>query len=445
MKKPFDPKKYLGKKRVERKVPGAPNITRLWTWDAKLLRHLPGSFIAHRWEGNALGGKSRKREAFETLEEARAWQSFLAGPKESGPLRSESLSPAGSPATADLGPLFRDVYADFHRRKISKMSSGTRANYDRYIRLHFQGVMDVPIRGLTPQFLDHWIDSLQESVGRTQQSRQRVNFRHEMAAMRSILAFYRDYYDDALFAWPFKARHAEQIQVRKAPPRHKDLTPAEFESFAAELLKGMHGPQMACLATLQYAQALRISEAAGVFHEDVVLEVAEPSGSTLRLCRHVVYPRCGKQAPSIEAGFKNARGGSGSVRIVHLYPEAYRALLAMGAGSKRGLVFGTSALAPFTYRQIQDAYDQAFRKAGLPYRGTHVLRHGGVRRVLNQTGDLTLAQQVLGNADIGTTMIYAKREKGAFRKHVEGEWEKEKWPEGTDLAGSLSTTGHTRY
>lgn len=164
---------------------------------------------------------------------------------------------------------------------------------------------------------------------------------------------------------------------------------------------------------------------AGIFHEDLELIREKPEQSTLRLCRHVVYPRFGKRLPTIEPGFKNARGGSGSVREVPLFPEAFHALLGMGAGKGRGLVFGNSPLSPLSFRQIQAAYDPAFKRADLPYKGTHVLRHGGCRRVLNETGDLTLAQQQLGNADIGTTMVYAKREKAALRKHVEAAWKKE--------------------
>lgn len=89
----------------------------------------------------------------------------------------------------------------------------------------------------------------------------------------------------------------------------------------------------------------------------------------------------------------------------------------------RGLVFGRDANIPLTYRQIQSAYDQAFHKAGLPYRGTHVLRHGGCRRVYNATGgDLALAQQLLGNADLQSTLVYAQRDKGALKSLVADSW-----------------------
>lgn len=73
---------------------------------------------------------------------------------------------------------------------------------------------------------------------------------------------------------------------------------------------------------------------------------------------------------------------------------------------------------------IQDAYDDAFARAGRPYKGAHVLRHGGTRCVYNATGgDLGVAQQQLGNTDLESTLVYAQRDKRALRKLVRKEWD----------------------
>ena len=53
------------------------------------------------------------------------------------------------------------------------------------------------------------------------------------------------------------------------------------------------------------------------------------------------------------------------------------------------------------------------------------LRHGGTRRVYNATG-LVVAQQILGNADMGSALVYAKRDKSAFRELVEKEWKEQR-------------------
>jgi integrase len=164
-------------------------------------------------------------------------------------------------------------------------------------------------------------------------------------------------------------------------------------------------------------------KAAGLFFEDVKFNFRSPEESSIRVCRHVVYPRVGKDRPEIEEGFKNAGGGDKSVKELYLFPEAYAALKKVFKVGAKGLIFSPGLAEPFTYRQIQKAYDTAFLRAGLPYRGTHVLRHGGCRRVYNATGgDLALAQQLLGNTDLESTLVSAQRDKGALKSHVRATW-----------------------
>lgn len=417
----FNPKHYRDTPRIERTV--ATNIVRVWSWNEKAKEYLAGDFLARRWEARPEGGKHRARQSFESLEAARAWQSRLEDAATTRPAPdAPPVSSAPSDAAAQ-GPTFGEVYARFYQRKVSKKSIGTRHNYDRYVRLHFQTLLPMPIRSITSRVIDEWIDLLHESLGKTQQSSTRVSFSHELSVLRCVLKFYASDFDDDAFGMPLKDRHVENVRVREAPPRHRDLTVDEFEAFLFELRKGKYGETLGAMARLQFEQALRISEAAGVFHEDLVLDAAHPERSRLRLCRHVFYPRRGGEAPSILPGFKNSRGGSTSVRVVPLFPAAFEALTKYGAGKGRGLVFGTGPLAPFSARQIQKAYDTAFARAGLPYTGTHVLRHGGARRVLNESGgDLTLAQMVLGHDDLDSTLVYAKRSQDAFQRHVDKAW-----------------------
>lgn len=419
----FNPKQYQNKSRVEKTV--ATNVVRVWAWNSRLSQYEPGAFLARRWEARPAGGKMQIRQSFGSLEDARAWQSHLpqAGVQDGRATGLMVVKSQGECVVPNLGPTFGEVYSNFYKRKVLKKSIGTQHNYDRYIRLYFQQLFSMSIRKITSRVIDEWIDWLHESLGRTVQSGCRVSFGHELSVLRCVLKFYASEYDDDTFVMPLKDRHAENIAVREARPKHRDLTEAEFEQFICELAKCKFGKLMAALARFQYEQAVRISEAAGLFHEDVVFDRVNPEKSIVRLCRHVFYPRRGGGTPSLLPGFKNSHGGHSSVRTLHLFPAAHEALLGIGAGSGRGLVFGNSILQPFTYRQIQQAYDIAFKKAGLPYRGTHILRHGGAQRVLNETeGGLTLAQMVLGHEDMESTLVYAKRSPEAFRRHVEKSW-----------------------
>ena len=105
-----------------------------------------------------------------------------------------------------------------------------------------------------------------------------------------------------------------------------------------------------------------------------------------------------------------------------LFPETYKALMEFRGGLPAiGLVFSVQGKL-FEYRQIQAAYNTAFRRAGLPYSSTHVMRHGGCSAVYNLTGDLTIAQQHLGNKSLETAKVYAHRNSKALTEVAKEIW-----------------------
>lgn len=429
MSKRFDPKKYQGKKRLFVKVAGAAGIHRIWVWDAVQAEYRAPSFgqafVARRYEATAQGGRKRVKAVFGTLEEAREWVRYLA-PSSSGIASAPTPMAVGSVQSVvpDLGPTFQEVYDAFWKKKVSKLGRGTQANYRRYVRLHFASVMDLPIRTIAPRFVDDLLEEWRGSVGRFHQSKSRTCFKHELSVLRSVLRFYQEYYDDPEFRFPLKERHARDAVLAKAPPKHKDFTEEEFVRFRDALAKRKHGALFSVMATVQFYQALRISEVAALRQEDLRLNFRSPRESSLQVCQHVVYPRVGKEKPLVEDGFKNARGGQDSVKEQPLWSETFAALKSIFRVGARGLLFGLTPTEPYPYRTIQAAYDAAFEDAGLPYKGTHVLRHGGTRRVYNATGgDLAVAQQLLGNADLESTLVYAKRDKRALRNLVEKDWQ----------------------
>ena len=414
----FNPKIFAGRKRIYRPVPGCINIQRLWIWDKKHHEYcapLRGKFYeTRRYEPTPEGFRRRNTRYFASLEEARRWQGATEKENSREP---KPLTPKST------GPTLGAIYAEFSARKLQSLSSGTQQNYARYVRLYFQKLFSMPIRSISPSFIDSWLDSLRAGIGTSRMKKQRTDFHHELSVLRCILRFYEEYHDDPEFKFPLKVRHAADAFVRKAKPKNKDLPEDEFLRFRQQLEKQKYGATLAAMATVQYYQALRISEAAGLFFEDLKLNFRSPKDSSIRICRHVIYPRQSGAVPMLADGFKNAAGGSRAVKELYLFPQAFDALKKVFKLGGQGLIFGVDGKRPFSYRQIQIAYDNAFERAGLNYRGTHVLRHGGCRRVYNATGgDLAVAQQLLGNSDLQSTLVYAQRDKGALKQMVQREW-----------------------
>jgi len=104
-----------------------------------------------------------------------------------------------------------------------------------------------------------------------------------------------------------------------------------------------------------------------------------------------------------------------------MFPETHAMLIESKPKDARGLVFKIDG-DMLEYRSIHHAYTQAFKLAGLPYTATHIMRHGGTRRLYNERGDLAVAAQILGNSDIETVMVYAQREKSALTEVSNRHW-----------------------
>lgn len=253
-------------------------------------------------------------------------------------------------------------------------------------------------------------------------SHRRITFKHEVGVLSAVLHYYEDYHPDPIFRFPIKRRHWHDAKTdRKSVPKPKDLTEDEFIQFRNELAKGRYGKVLASLATLQYFEALRISEAAGIFYEDVRLNRLNPARSRLFIQRSVHYPRVKGQVCYVRIGFKNSKQFPDGVKELPMFPQTFEALAPLISGTERGLIFQIDGK-PVEYRTIQYFYDKAFRNAGLPYTSTHVLRHGWTREIYNRNPDLDTAKQLLGDTSDDAARVYARRRAGAITGVADRMW-----------------------
>lgn len=81
---------------------------------------------------------------------------------------------------------------------------------------------------------------------------------------------------------------------------------------------------------------------------------------------------------------------------------------------------GKTVLKPLTYGGLEIAVRRAMERSGLKaakgMRGIHATRHHAGMQILRATGDIRLAQRLLGHADIKSTMVYAHAIESDVRK-----------------------------
>jgi len=418
---------------------------RLWVWSAEKKEYRTPErgnvFDSRRYEYNGQGGRRRVKRYFETLEEARAWQNYAGGIPSPSTTQNTSLgnslasnSPIeaatelDSSAASQAGqieksvPTFSEVVSIFRESAYPSRARGTQIEYDKMLRLHFSMLMPLPVTSITPKVVDDWLRSLKKLVGRTPQSSKRVSFEKELDLLALILRYFDKYNDDLDFRFPIKQRHREDMFVRRSAGRaDRDLPRAAFERVRAQMAS-LYGDMWWTLFTVQWRQALRISEAAALHWEDVHLNFQDPSKSFVSVCRHIEWSKTRGVDSRVAPGFKNS-ASTGGKKVLPLFPESFEALSRLHFDGAKGLVFKDKCSQFLEYRQIQWRYENAFAKAGVEYRGTHSLRHGGCREVYNQTGDLAVAGMLLGNQDSDTVKVYARRDPSALLRVAESAWQ----------------------
>lgn len=417
MKNKIDLKAYQGKRRIYLPVVGSIRISRLFVWSDISKEYQP-PLRGKAYQARRYSKGKRETGFFESLLAAREWQQGSVTLQLSDALRSETKVELASQI---CGPVFSELVEDWKSRTYSKLQNSTKHQYEKLLRLYFAPLMDVKVEAIDAKFVDRWVEYLKNPKNVFITNGNRYSFDHELALLSSILRHYIEYSDETKFQLPIKRRHREAIVVRrKSLLENKDLSEPEFHQFRLALLGGNMGALMYALSTVQYYQALRISEAAAIHWEDIVLDIESPTKSRIQIRRSVEWLRTKGARPAIKAGFKNS-ASCGGVKEQPLFPESFNVLAEFDDKKKVGLIFHNES-APLDYRAIQHAYDSAFIKANLPYRGTHILRHGGTRRVYNICSDIEVAKQLLGNSDLQTTQVYAKRSVSALTEMAQEEW-----------------------
>ncbi|MGK5088961.1 hypothetical protein WDW86_15490 [Bdellovibrionota bacterium FG-2] len=413
----FNPKTYQDKGRIFNAIPSAPRISRLWKWNPEKAVYEAVSdgkpFMSRRGKG-----KSRETGYFETIDGAKAWRDGI----------DIGVNPLSVERKTNSTKKFSDIIEDWKRRSFSKLAPGTVRQYEKLLKHHFGSLLMCHMDELDEVVIDKWIDELTNPVGWRMQIKNRQSFTHEMTLVKTILSYYEDRtleYRHSGFAMPVKRRHFEAVAcVRnvKRAPKPKNLKEAEFRLFQENLGVGKYAAIMPLLATLQYFEALRISEAAALHWEDIEFDFENPRGSKITVQRSFDWPRAAGYETQLQWGFKNSKHLEGGVKVLRLFPEAFEALMKLYSPGKKGLVFSFEGR-PLEYRHIEHAYNMSFERAALPFRGTHIMRHGGVTYVWKQSGGNALAaKRHAGLKDNKTLATYAHDDDEAIENLNNSEW-----------------------
>lgn len=389
---------------MERKIEAIknnPGISRVYVKDAKGKWSPPlrgNGFRAIRQVRKSDGTSARETRYFATMAEA---QAFRRNEMKTGNLGTESL----------VVMTFEDLFERWKLQQLSHLELSTRVRYLSY-RQHFRYFDLIRVEEITPSTIDHWLTAMKAPDYIAKSNRTRCNYSHEFIVLKGILRFYQERINPH-YRLPFRRDHLQMLTVRKGATVMKDLNVGQYHSFINALkciCEEAGDLTVWFLARTQYVTATRIQEAAALRAEDFDLSIRK-----VHIQRRIQWSRSRGVDTVIREGTKAGRG-----KTLDILPDtmALLAELKLSLGVRDGFLFQANGK-PLSYRQIEYRYNQAFKRASIPFRGTHIVRHAAVSEVHAHCKDLVVTAAIAGHSDIKSTARYAKPRAEAVQKAME--------------------------
>lgn len=286
-------------------------------------------------------------------------------------------------------------YKEFHLSTLS-VSSKTKKEYrmERFLAPILQFKMAI----LTPQFIAELL-SFWKIIYLKRHTR-RSNFDKEIADLRSFLNWYCDTMDFR-FQQPIKVFHKKLGVMKDISHKERVITPEDTKLFLSKL-----NPFYRDFATLQLFCAGRVGEIAGLQRKNINLE------KRVLIIREVIVWI--KGVPQVKSLPKNGRPRS--VYINDTMLEIITRRINQPTDSK--FLFISKKGEPLRYNAIAEAYNRAWKKAGLTqYSGTHQLRYGGAqlcRKAMD--GSLEAVKSVSGHVSDSMVLKYAEMDSSKLNR-----------------------------
>lgn len=348
-------------------------------------------YKARRYQKNADGTVERIKRSFESLAEAKVFRL--------GKQFQEEISKPPVGKSSDM--TFQVLVELWSTNWLPCVDLSTQLKYRRYLK-HLTFFSEKSVASIQPGDIDAWIAYVKHPEYLASCHSTRLSYQHEFKTLRSILNYFSSRIDRS-YRSPILRDHLKMLKVKEAPRFRKDLTIGQFEAFMEELRAlcwDTKWESIYYLALMQYAIYGRIQEVAALFAEDFDLD-----NNRLEIKRKIQWLRAKGYENRIVDGLK-AGGG----KIFSPIPELALKVLnewKLRSGVRTGLLFRIDGQA-IEYRQIQYKYDQALRKAKLPFSSTHVIRHAALTEAYSTTANILAVQKLAGHSSLKATERYAK-------------------------------------
>lgn len=334
-------------------------------------------------------------KTFSALYEAKQWQKFFDGEKIVYP--EEVLNEKSDYST------LKEVWEVMQKKHFPSLATSTRAVWTRRYEL-LKGLEHLPMDRISPSRITEWViervayysSEEYQSSGRGRAGR--CNLNTELNMFVTIFNWYKqseDFEKEAVaLTCPVKTKHRKMGFIKPLPDKIKQINLQD-----AFLFFDFLRPLYQDLAKMQFFCAGRIGEIAGLQWTNIELRHRR-----MLIKDTCVWDTMNKMFVELKPFPKNREA-----RAVYITDEILEILTRREAFRLPGnnFVFHVEG-APLNYGTIQLNYREAQRKSGIPYTGTHILRHGMAKLARKVGGGLDAVLAMTGHKDLKLADHYSK-------------------------------------
>lgn len=350
----------------------------------KLPRHR--GVYKHKKSGRFLAVKKIKgkqfSETFDKVRDALHWRNTFDGIK-----RKKKVWQKTTPTLFEVWEAMRELHFPTLERSTIEI-------WERRFKV-LHKIHRINMEDFKPSLIDEWIRETKDYYLKLPKNK-RYNLRNELNLLGTIFRWYRNEPEigDYKFISPILDRHKKSCIIKELPPRNKKIKPDEVIKFLHHL------PILyKDLAWFQFLTASRIGEAAGAQIKNINLEKKE-----LMIKECCVWDQTNKVFYYLKPFPKNNQ-----VRYCYINDFLLDIIERRLENKAKDCDFLFHYQGkPINYCTIQSNYRKALREAGLPYTGTHMLRHGMATLARSLTRSLDATMAMTGHKDIKLADHYSE-------------------------------------
>jgi integrase len=367
------------RKKEFRKLKGTPGI---------YVNQKTGSFYAEK----RVQGKLFTR-SFNSLFEAKKWRENMSGVE---------IEDASKITNSNCSTL-KTVWESMQRTHFPLLATSTKDIWLRRFKL-LEDLQHLPMDHITPskisEWVQHWVKffSTDDYQGSGRGKAGRCNLNNELNMFVTIFNWYKqseEFEKEALsLTNPVKTKHKKMGFIRPIPDKRKQI---DLDS--AFLFFDFLRPLYRDLAMMQFYTAGRVGEVAGIQWSNIDFK-----NKRLLIKDTCVWSTSNKMFVELKAFPKNREA-----RPVYITDEIMEVLTRRLAFRlpHNDFVFHVDG-EPLNYCTIQINYRAAQSKSGVPYTGTHILRHGMAKLARKVGGGLDAVLAMTGHKDLKLADHYSK-------------------------------------